>query len=115
MEQKQLTYDKSQLVEVINSNYIEVPVLATSLKHKVILAETFLLKAQEACGLSKKEFQKYINGTARDLSKRDNTYRRDEFIDKCIEQIRFPGAFKTFGYEKVEPNPYIYLHLILDK
>ena len=114
MDKIKLTYDKEKLVAFMEEIHIAVPVLATPYKHKVILVEPFLMKVQELSGLTKEEFQKYLDETGKGWHA-NSIYERDDFIDKCIKQIRYPGVFKTYGYEKVEPNPYIYLHLVLDK
>jgi hypothetical protein len=120
MEKVEISYDKTALVDYINANAITVPILIGPFTHKVIHAELVLVKAQELCGASIEEFQKYINGYQRSLmekrsEKYDPTYKRDEFLDKVIGLIEYPGVFATYGWEKVGNKPYIYLHKLLDK
>ena len=107
---KTLTYDKEALIKFINDNIIEVPVLATHLKHKLTLAEPLLIKANELCGISKEQFQEYINGFKKRSS---SSYIRDEFMDSIIEHLENQGPFRTHGYEKAGNKYFVFLHKIL--
>lgn len=120
MEKLSLVYDKQTLLSSIEANAITVPVLLGPYTQKILIAELVLRNIQKACGVTVEEFQKYLNGYQRSrMAERsstfDDSYERDEFVDKCVSLIEYPGIFKTHGWEEVGNRAYIYLHKLLAK
>jgi hypothetical protein len=111
MTKLSISYDKAALIAYMQENSIEVPVLMTPFKLKLILAEKFLIKAQELSGITQAEFQTYIS-EINERSYARATYKGDEFIDKCIKGIQDQGVFRLHGYENVK-GPFIYLHKVI--
>lgn len=105
MDKKIINFNQPALEDFIKDNAVSVPILLGPYTERAINAEKVLVKAHELSGSTQAEFQAYINDLSK--GKHQSEYERNEFVDKCITSIEYPGTFKIHGYEALGNKPYI--------